>query len=209
MVNYKNGKVYKIVCNESGLCYVGSTCEKYLSTRLSKHKSDYKKYLHDDTNHYYVTSYEVLKLNNFDIILIEKYPCESKEELYARERFYIETTECVNKYVPCRTSQEYYKDNKEKLLENVKNYRLKNIEKIREYDRKRVALRKEYKKDYDKNYREQNQDKIKEYSKSYRQTHKNIRNTEIINCECGLTYQKCSKARHLKSKTHQQFFENN
>ena len=34
MRDYKDGKIYKIVCNNTGLTYYGSTCEKRLSRRL-------------------------------------------------------------------------------------------------------------------------------------------------------------------------------
>ena len=36
---YQEGKIYKIVCNITGEVYYGSTIEKYLSSRLAKHKN--------------------------------------------------------------------------------------------------------------------------------------------------------------------------
>ena len=30
MTNYKQTKIYKIVCNKTGLIYVGATCKEYL-----------------------------------------------------------------------------------------------------------------------------------------------------------------------------------
>lgn len=47
---------------------------------------------------------------------------ETKKELRERERHHITTYECVNKNIPNRTPQEYYKDNREKLLEFGKYY---------------------------------------------------------------------------------------
>ena len=42
MVNYQNGKIYKIVSNtNSEKCYIGSTTKKYLSQRLMQHKYEY------------------------------------------------------------------------------------------------------------------------------------------------------------------------
>ena len=35
MVNYENGKIYKIVCNETGSIYIGSTAQKYLAPHTS------------------------------------------------------------------------------------------------------------------------------------------------------------------------------
>ena len=40
-----NGKIYTIRSYETELIYVGSTAEKRLSARFSKHKSSYKYYL--------------------------------------------------------------------------------------------------------------------------------------------------------------------
>jgi len=56
-------KIYKIICNTTGLCYIGSTNEKYLSSRLSKHKYDSK-----NKN---ISSKKVLENNNYHIELIE------------------------------------------------------------------------------------------------------------------------------------------
>ena len=93
MVNYQQGKIYKIVAN--GQTYIGSTCEPNLSRRLAQHKNHYKSWMRGKQN--YVTSYRVLYEDNPEIFLIESYPCNSKDELVARERFYIESIECVNK----------------------------------------------------------------------------------------------------------------
>ena len=43
MVNYTNGKIYKIVCLTTNQIYIGSTT-KPLSTRLANHRADYKLY---------------------------------------------------------------------------------------------------------------------------------------------------------------------
>ena len=44
MVNYANGKIYRIVCNTTGKQYIGSTTRP-LSERLNGHKKDLDKYL--------------------------------------------------------------------------------------------------------------------------------------------------------------------
>jgi len=127
MVNYQDGKVYKIVCDTTGLVYVGSTCCSYVAQRLAKHASDYKCYL--TNNKKYTTSFKVLENNNYKIVLLEKYPCNFKDELTARERYYIETIDCVNKLIPGRTKKEYYIDNKDKIKSRNKVYRDNNKEK--------------------------------------------------------------------------------
>jgi len=85
MVNYQLGKIYKIVDNTNGNVYIGSTCEPTLARRLAGHIGNYKKYLNG--KYHYVTSFKILENNNYDMVLIEKFPCDSKEELHARERF--------------------------------------------------------------------------------------------------------------------------
>ena len=55
---YSRGKIYKIICNVTGLVYVGSTCEPALARRLAGHRRSYKAYLNGKK--YYVTSFKVL-----------------------------------------------------------------------------------------------------------------------------------------------------
>lgn len=38
MVNYKNGKIYKIVSRYTDMIYIGSTTKKYLSDRMYTHR---------------------------------------------------------------------------------------------------------------------------------------------------------------------------
>ena len=139
MVNYSLGKIYKIVSDLTDKIYIGSTCLEKLCMRLSKHKYNYNEWL--NTNKHYYTSYELIKLGDVKIILIENYSCNNRDELRARERYYIELYKniCVNKVIPYRTENEHlkvnkeYRDkNKEQIKIQRKQYRDNNIEKIRE-----------------------------------------------------------------------------
>ncbi len=121
MVNYQLGKVYKIMDNTNGNVYIGSTCVS-LSQRLAKHLSKYKQYLKGKTN--FVSSFDIIKNGNYDIVLIEKCPCNDKEELHKKERFYIESIDCINICVPSRTNKEY----KENNIEKIKQYEAKYYE---------------------------------------------------------------------------------
>ncbi len=115
--DFNNSKIYKIVSHQTDKIYIGSTTSR-LSKRLTEHKSDYKRYLNG--KHHYVTSYEVVKYDDCDIILLESVECNSKDELRARERYWIECSDCVNKCIPNRTDLEYRKDNKNKISEQHK-----------------------------------------------------------------------------------------
>ena len=108
---YQLGKIYKIICNATGLCYIGSTTQRLLCQRLSQHIGDYKKWKRG--KHHFITSYKVIENEDYEIVLLEEYPCEIKDQLRSCERYWIEHTECVNKIIPTRTYKEYYEDNKE------------------------------------------------------------------------------------------------
>ena len=110
--------------------YIGSTCEPTLSRRLANHICDYKKYLEGKKAN--ITSFQIFDNNNYDIILIENYPCERKDELHARERYYIESLKCVNKQFPGRTQKEYREVNKEDKKQYDAQYRNENKEAILE-----------------------------------------------------------------------------
>jgi hypothetical protein len=113
MVNYSQAKIYKIVDNTNNNVYIGSTCEPTLARRLAGHIVNYKQYLKGKSN--FVTSFDIFKNGDYDIILIENVKCDSKDQLTARERYYIESLECINKCIPGRTKKEYKQDNKEKI----------------------------------------------------------------------------------------------
>jgi hypothetical protein len=130
MPNYQNGKIYKIISYQTDDIYIGSTCE-LLCKRLASHKADFKSWNYGKQK--YITSYELLKYEDHQIILIENYPCNSKEELTAREAYHIRNTKCVNKFIPCRTMKEYYEDNKEHLKQYNLEYKEKNKYVIKQY----------------------------------------------------------------------------
>ena len=185
-IDYANGKIYKLVCDETNDVYYGSTCGP-LAKRIYGHKNDLKNY--NNGNRRYVSSFPIVKYESVQIILVETYPCTNKDELNSRERFYIENNPCINKRVPNRTLKEYRRDNKEKIEEQGKIYRENNYEK--EKERHRI-------------YKENNPEKVKESKRKYKEANKEKLNQKI-ECECGSVTCYASKSRHLKSKKHQSF----
>jgi Uri superfamily endonuclease len=113
MPNYQDGKIYKITAGN--LTYFGSTTQP-LSKRLAQHRSDKK--VKPNSN---MSSFPLLDMPDCKIILVEDYPCERREQLLAREAYYIENYECVNKNKPfCEISKLRTKttnDNIKKQLE--------------------------------------------------------------------------------------------
>jgi hypothetical protein len=123
MPNYQNGKIYELVDLTNNNKYYGSTVQD-LKVRKSGHVCNYKSYL-NKKNHYR-SSFEIIKNNNYEIYLVENFPCNSKTELEAREGYYIRNNNCVNKRIEGRTKKEYSK-------EYNKQYRIDNKEKRKEY----------------------------------------------------------------------------
>lgn len=131
-MDYANGKIYRIVCEETDQQYIGSTCST-LVKRLSIHKSKMKS----------GTSKCACKdFINPKIFLIEDYPCDRKEQLLMRERYWMENTDCVNLKRPIVTHAEelirctkYYHSHKEQY----QLYRDTNKEIISEKQKKKLT----------------------------------------------------------------------
>ncbi len=118
MPDYQEGKIYKIVSLQTDKIYIGSTTQR-LTKRKIEHKANYNSYLKGKYRN--TTSFEIMKLEDVDIILLESFPCDTKEQLLLRERYYIQNTKnCVNKTIPMRTRKEYNKDNKDKIKQYKK-----------------------------------------------------------------------------------------
>jgi len=119
MPDYSKGRIYKLVCDDPELIYYGSTIQKYLSKRFHQHKE------------MKCSSKALFEAGGCKIILVENYPCKTKDELIARERYYIENFKCVNKIVCGRTQKEMYQipewREAKKKYNRERYYRLKNL----------------------------------------------------------------------------------
>ena len=179
MVNYSNGKIYKIepICDhDEGDVYIGSTTKLYLSDRMFEHRFSYRKYK-IGYKKYYTSSFDLFDKygeSNCVIYLIETVNANSKQELHAREGFYIKSMKCVNKAVAGRSQKEYKLDNREKLSEKQHLYYIENKEK----ETKRF--------------------------KEYR-----IANSFKVACPCGSSIVKHHFSTHIKSQKHKTYLQNN
>ncbi len=127
-LRYLRGKIYKIINDDfPNKIYIGSTIQ-LLCARHASHKKDIIKGKSCECR-------DMLN-GNEKIILIKNFPCNTKEELRAEERKYIESMDCVNKHIPNRTAKEWYQDNKNSVKEKVKKYALEHKEKVKEYKTK-------------------------------------------------------------------------
>ena len=146
---------------------MGATCQKKLCTRLAQHVS--KK---NDCS-----SKGIIERGNYEMLLIESYPCNSKDELHRRERHFIETLDnCVNNKRPIRTKEEkkeynkeWYVENKTDILEKQKKYNDENKEQKSEYDKNRYIENKVDILKQQKKYQHQNRDILNEKRRERRQ----------------------------------------
>ena len=129
---YQGGKIYKIVCRVTNLVYIGSTTQKYLCNRLKQHVYFFNK---KKSN---CSSFKVLEGNDYYIELVELFPCNSKDELLVRERYYFDIIECVNKIKPLLSIEEI----KNYQKEYKKVYTQINKDKIKEQNKKYTKLNK-------------------------------------------------------------------
>jgi len=164
MPDYKLGKIYmvypKVEDADEGDVYYGSTVDT-LGRRMAKHRSKTQcktqcKFLFDKYG-----------VENCFIELVEKYPCDTKDELTKKEGEYIRSYKCINKRIEGRTDKEYYDDNIDKILECKKQYYIKNIDKIKESKKQHYIENKDKYLEYQKQYRIENADIMKEYKKQY------------------------------------------
>jgi len=166
MPDYSQGKIYKIECKITYEVYYGSTVQS-LSERIRHHKSDRN-----------CTAINIIDRGNYTINVIEEVPCDTLQELEARESYYIRNNECINLRVPGRTIQEWREANKVELAQKSKDYREDNIE---------------WYKQYHKEYRKANIEILKS------------KKSEKFTCNCGGKYTRCNYSQHCKTEKHQDY----
>ena len=174
MPKYSKSIIYRIVCKDLSVtdCYVGSTTN--FKRRRGAHKCRCN---NPNDKAHNLMIYKFIREHggweNWDMIMVEEFPCDNKLQLHKREREVIEQlTPTLNSEIPSRTQKEHYQDNKEKF----KQYREDNKEKSKQYKQQ---------------YRLDNKEKIKQQRK------------EQIGCRiCKCMVRKDTFKRHTKSKKH-------
>jgi len=168
---YENGKIYLVKCKKNPkLIYVGSTYMS-LEERLKLHRIDKNCSLYKHVNGDW---------DNWYIELYEDYPCKNKYILRRREGEVQKQIATINKNIAGRTIKEWCEDNREKILEQQKQYNQDNREKIKQYyqDNREKILeqRKQYHQDnlekiseYHKQYYQDNRDKLTQYRQNNRE----------------------------------------
>jgi hypothetical protein len=177
MPNYQNGKIYEIICNINGERYIGSTI-KTLSKRLERHR-----YIKNDCK-----SKQIIERGDYDINLLQSYPCNNRDELRIKEREWYDKLENINGDRPFVSMEDKKKERKEYMTVYNKKY----YENNKEYLNNSDTFKKNQKK-----YRIKNIEKI----------HKKAR--EKITCVCGSNICRDSKSKHEQTIKHITFLQNN
>jgi hypothetical protein len=206
-VDYNKGKVYliePIVEHDESEIYIGSTTEDYLSKRFNGHKRMYKSWLNGKTHNVRVFNlFNKYGVDNCKIILLENVHANTKDELISRESFYIRKLKCINKIIPGRSIEEYYKTNKDVILNYKKEYYEANKDEILNKQKEYYEANKNEKLNKQKQYYKTNKDEILNYKKEYYQTNKNkILNQKVVCNICNCNVIKINIKKHCKSKKH-------
>jgi len=169
MVNYQNGMIYKLCCNNINITdiYIGSTvCFK-------ERKRCHKKSCNNiNNNRHNLKVYKFIRDNggwgNWSMILVATTPCNNKLELRQFERkYYEELNATLNMRFPQRTRKEWVKNNKEYVKIKNKEWREKNKETIIIKQKEWCLKNKEHLKIKSKKYRDDNKNIIKIKQKEY------------------------------------------
>jgi len=180
MSEYKNGKVYKIIHNQSDIVYIGSTFNR-LNDRFYCHKQDHGMGKTLSICKYF-TEYGI---ENFKIILIKEYKVIDKKHLLMYEQLWMNKIKNINLN---KSFQPLFKER------NKKYYKERNKEYYKEHREKNKDIIKEYNKEYYEINKEQRKEKLKE---------------KTICKVCNLEIRKDSLLRHEKTKKHQKHLANN
>ena len=132
--DYKNSIIYKICCKDHNIkdIYIGST------TNMVKRRHGHKFNCNNENRrHHNLYVYQFIRdhggWNNWDMVLVEKYPCLDKMELQQRERYWYDELK------PSLNTQRPYISNEERRMEKIQydhNYRNENRDRKNENDKK-------------------------------------------------------------------------
>ena len=202
-MDYSKTIIYKIVCNNLSIkeSYVGHT------TDMTKRKCSHKSHCNNEKDKKHnLKIYQIIRENggweNWNMVLVEKFPCKDKYEACKREREVLEELDAkLNMVIPYRTQEDlkeykkqYYQEHKEELVEKRKQYREEHKEELNQQSKQYYQEHKEQRKEHVKQYYQEHKEQRKEQDKQYYQEHK----TEII--EKTKQYNKEHKAEIAEKK---------
>lgn len=213
-IDHSKTLIYKICCKDVNVkdAYVGETTSK------TKRKSCHKVRCSDINSSFYnLYVYQFIRKHggweNWDMVVIENYPCKTSDEARTRERHWIETLGAtLNSNRAILTKEDelndgalYREANREIIRLNDRMSYAANPEKKLEYQRTYAKANPEKIRERGADYREANFEKIRENKKAYYNANaKNIstRATERIMCDCGTEHSRSGTCQHKKTAKH-------
>ncbi len=198
-VDYSKTKIYKIACKDPSIkdVYVGSTTD--VVNRRSAHKTscnNEKVKGHNFAVYVFIRAHGCW--DNWDLIVVEAFPCETNEQQRTRERFWFETLGAtLNTNTPIVTpEEEKIKNRKYNKRENVQanqlQWRLDNRQEICEKSRARYAEHQE---------EERERSRLKRLNPHYMER-RSAREKQRVICECGIEVCRAAMNKHKKGTPH-------
>ena len=163
MVNYNEGKIYKLLNTENDEVYIGSTTLP-LHKRLYYHRKN-SRLGHSSRVYNHMRE---LGVDKFYIELIEDFPCTNNSMLEAREGVFIREIGTLNMRIEGRSRQEWAQDNAQRIKEQRAKHHIENKQRLNEISAK---YQKDHKEEISKQraeFRRKNKDKLKEANAKYR-----------------------------------------
>jgi len=200
----RKGYIYKIIYlgksqpgHETPLPYVGSTFSS-LSSRLGQHRSQYKTWKEGKSSMCAVCEYfDIYGVEEFEIVELERYDVEDRQQLRKYEQEWIEKIDCCNKVrAVAMTWKENYAKNGDKIRARVNDYRINNRETVLQRKRKYYQENAEMICKKQKDYVERNREIVLQKKKEYSE--------QKVHCDvCNVDLRRDSVGKHNKRKTHQ------
>jgi hypothetical protein len=163
MPTYVNTIIYKIMCKDLNIleCYIGHSTN--IKSRKNEHKYNSN---NENSKSYNIKLYTFIRANggwdNFELIEIEKYPCNSKKEAITREHYwYFELKSTLNVISPVLD------------LEREKNRKEQKSQQAKENTKIKIELGKKNKLEYLKEHKDEIQEHIKMVRKEYTNKNRN------------------------------------
>lgn len=152
-----SGIIYKIVCNETDECYVGSTISS-LAQRIASHK----------TNKTKCAAKKIIERNKYKTEIIEAVNYgDDKKILRTKEKEWIEKLNAINKIRPIVSLDEINDDRRlRQQTQKGKEAKAKSDKKYREGEHKEELLQKK------RDYHNANKEAIAEKKRIYREANK-------------------------------------
>jgi undecaprenyl pyrophosphate synthase len=146
MRNFKNGAIYKITEVETNeTIYVGSTID--FKRRKREHKRN--TFIENLRNLKLYTELKRIGWEKVEMEIIENFPCSCRTELIKREQFHLDNLKANANQCRAYTDRREY----------VKNYYLRNMEKIKAYFKSYYIINGDKKREYERQKYHKNKQK--------------------------------------------------